>query len=198
EPAFTQPILYQKIKNRPSVSEVYTRKLIADGTLMPEEGEELRRQFQEKLDLAQREMREGPPGKRGMRAFSGLWQRFQPRYSHDPTPTAVEHAELHPVIERITPLPEGLTVNSKVAELLRRRREVVHAGKGIDWATAEALAFGTLLAEGLSVRLTGQDTRRGTFSQRHATLQDIKTGARYVPRQGLAKRTASFPIFDGL
>ncbi|HKA06941.1 MAG TPA: 2-oxoglutarate dehydrogenase E1 component [Gemmataceae bacterium] len=198
EPAFTQPILYQKIKNRPSVSEVYTRKLIADGTLMPEEGEELRRQFQEKLDLAQREMREGPPGKRGMRAFSGLWQRFQPRYSHDPTPTAVEHAELKRVIDRITTVPEWLTVNSKVAELLRRRREVVHAGKGIDWATAEALAFGTLLAEGLSVRLTGQDTRRGTFSQRHATLQDIKTGARYVPLQGLAKEPAYFAIYDSL
>jgi 2-oxoglutarate dehydrogenase E1 component len=198
EPAFTQPLLYRKIKDRPSVSAVYTQKLVAGGTLKPEEGEELRRQFQEKLDLAQREMRQGPPGKRGMRSFSGLWQRFQPRYSHDPIPTQVPHDELKRVIDHITTVPDGLTVNSKVADILRRRRDVVHAGKGIDWATAEALAFGTLLTEGHSVRLTGQDTRRGTFSQRHATLQDLNTGARYVPLQGLAKEPNYFAIYDSL
>jgi 2-oxoglutarate dehydrogenase E1 component len=198
EPAFTQPLLYQKIKNRPSVSAVYTQKLVADGTLKPEEGEELRQQFQDKLDLAQREMREGPPGRRGMRAFSGLWDRYQPRYRHDPAPTAVPHDELNRAIDHITTVPDGVTVNSKVADILRRRRDAVHAGKGIDWATAEALAFGTLLAEGTSVRLTGQDTRRGTFSQRHATLQDMNTGARHVPLEGLAREPAFFAIFDSL
>src|ERR1700712_466083 len=78
EPAFTQPLLYRKIKDRPSVSAVYTKQLIADGVLKPDEGEEIRRQFQDQLDLAQKEMREGPPGRRGMKSFSGYWQRLQP------------------------------------------------------------------------------------------------------------------------
>jgi 2-oxoglutarate dehydrogenase E1 component len=198
EPAFTQPLLYRKIKDRPTVSAVYTKQLIADGVLKPEEGEELRRQFQDKLDLAQKEMREGPPGRRGMKAFSGLWSRLQPRYRSEPAPTAVDREVLNRVIDHLTTVPEGFTVNPKVAELLRRRREVVHNGRGIDWATAEALAFGTLLTEGTSIRFSGQDSRRGTFSQRHATLQDINTGERYVPLRGLINDPGFFAIFDSL
>ncbi|HJZ93335.1 MAG TPA: 2-oxoglutarate dehydrogenase E1 component [Gemmataceae bacterium] len=198
EPAFTQPLLYQKIKNRPSVSAVYTEKLIADGTLKREEAEEIQRQFQTKLDEAQQAMREGPPGRRGMRSFSGLWQRLQPRYKHDPVPTGVARDVINRVIDQITTVPPGVTVNPKVTRLLEHRREVVHQGEGIDWATAEALAFGTLLTEGTSVRLTGQDTRRGTFSQRHATLVDATTGARHVPLEGLAKDPAYFAIYDSL
>jgi 2-oxoglutarate dehydrogenase E1 component len=196
EPAFTQPLMYQKIKGRPTVSAVYTEKLIADGTLKPEEGEEIKRQFQAKLDRAQKEMREGPPGRRGMRSFSGIWNRLQPKYKKEPAPTAAAHNDLVRVIEHITTVPEGVTVNNKVVELLRRRREAVESGKGIDWATAEALAFGTLLQDGMSVRLTGQDTRRGTFSQRHATFVDAITGARHVPLAGLAKPPAFFAVYD--
>jgi 2-oxoglutarate dehydrogenase E1 component len=198
EPAFTQPQMYQKIKNRPTVSAVYREKLIAEGTLSREEAEEIQRQFQDKLDLAQKEMREGPPGKRGMKSFSGLWQRLQPRYRHDPAPTQVNHGDLKTVIDHITSVPSGVTVNPKVARLLEQRKEAVHAGHGIDWATAEALAFGTLVSEGTSVRFTGQDTRRGTFSQRHATLSDVATGVRHVPLQGLAKPPTFFAIYDSL
>jgi 2-oxoglutarate dehydrogenase E1 component len=198
EPAFTQPLLYAKIKNRPTVSAVYTEKLIADGTLKREEAEEIQRQFQEKLDLAQKEMREGPPGKRGMRSFSGVWKAFQPRYQPVAAPTAVPHGELKRVIDHLTTVPAGANVNPKVTRLLEQRREIVHSGKGIDWSTAEALAFGTLVSEGISVRLTGQDSRRGTFSQRHATLQDMVTGARYVPLEGLTKDSAFFAIYDSL
>jgi 2-oxoglutarate dehydrogenase E1 component len=133
-----------------------------------------------------------------MKAFGGQWERLQPKYRHDSAPTAVPHVELKRVIDQLTAVPEGLTVNSKVVDILRRRRDAVHAGKGIDWATAEALAFGTLLAEGTSVRLTGQDTRRGTFSQRHATLQDMNTGQRHVPFQGLVRPPAFFAIYDSL
>ena len=198
EPAFTQPLLYRKIKDRPTVSAVYTRQLIADGVLKPDEGEELRRQFQDKLDLAQKEMREGPPGRRGMKAFSGYWQRLQPRYHPEAVPTAVPHEALDRVIDHLTTVPPGVTINPKVAELLRRRRDAVHAGKGIDWATAEALAFGTLLTEGTSIRFSGQDSRRGTFSQRHATLMDMNTGERHVPLKGLAKPPGYFAIYDSL
>jgi len=198
EPAFTQPLLYQKIKNRPSISAIYTEKLIADSTLKREEGEELQRQFQTKLDEAQKAMREGPPGRRGMKAFSGLWRRLHPRYTHDPVATGVSRDLINRVTDQITTVPPGVTVNPKVTRLLDHRREVVRAGQGIDWATAEALAFGTLLTEGTSVRLTGQDSRRGTFSQRHATLVDANTGARHVPLAGLAAEPAYFAIYDSL
>lgn len=198
EPAFTQPLLYQRIKNRPSVSDVYTEKLIADGTLKREEAEEIERQFHEKLDQAQKEMREGPPGKRGMKSFSGVWKDFQPRYRHQPAMTAVALDDLKRVIDQLTTIPQGVTVNPKMRRLLDQRREIVHAGKGIDWATAEALAFGTLVSEGISVRFTGQDTRRGTFSQRHATLADANTGQRYVPLKSIAKPPTYFGIYDSL
>ena len=198
EPAFTQPLLYRKIKDRPSVSAVYTQQLIADGVLKAEEGEELRRQFQDQLDLAQKEMRESPPGRRGMKSFSGDWQRLQPKYRHDPAPTAVPHDALKRVIDHLTTVPADVTINPKAADLLCRRRDAVYAGKGIDWATAESLAFGTLLTEGTSIRLTGQDSRRGTFSQRHAALQDMNTGKRHVPLQGLARPPGFFAIYDSL
>jgi len=198
EPAFTQPLLYAKIKNRPTVSAVYTEKLIAGGTLKREEAEEIQRQFQQKLDLAQKEMREGPPGMRGMRSFSGVWKAFQPRYQHASVATAVPQDQLNRIIDHITAVPGGATVNPKMTRLLEQRRQIVRAGKGIDWSTAEALAFGTLVSEGISVRLTGQDSRRGTFSQRHATLQDMNTGARYVPLEGLTKEPSFFAIYDSL
>jgi 2-oxoglutarate dehydrogenase E1 component len=198
EPAFTQPVLYQKIKNRPTVSAIYTEKLIADGTLKREEAEEIQRQFSQKLDQAQKEMREGPPGKRGMRSFSGLWQRLQPRYRQEPAPTALSRDELNRVIDHISAVPEGATLNPKAMRLLELRKEAVHAGKGIDWATAESLAFGTLVSEGVSIRFTGQDSRRGTFSQRHAVLTDMNTGARYVPLKSLATPPTYFAIFDSL
>src|SRR5262245_62653813 len=110
-------------------------------------------------------MREGPPGRREMKAFSGLWKRLQPRYRPEPAPTAVPHNELNRVIDHITTVPDGVAANPKVIEILRRRRDAVHGGRGIDWATAEALAFGTLLDEGESVRLNGQVSRGGKVSQ---------------------------------
>jgi len=198
EPAFTQPLLYQKIRNRASVSAIYTEKLIADGTLKREEAEEIQFQFQSKLDLAQKEMREGPPGKRGMKSFSGYWQRLQPKYRHDPVQTGVPHAELNRIIDHLTTVPPEMQVNPKMLRLLEQRKEAVHSGKGIDWATAELLSFGALVSEGISVRLTGQDSRRGTFSQRHATLVDSVTGARHVPMAGLVKPPSFFAIYDSL
>ncbi len=198
EPAFTQPILYQKIKNRPTASAIYTEKLIADGTLKREEAEEIQRQFQDKLNAAQKEMRKSPPGRRGMKSFGGVWKALQPRYDDKPAMTAVSHDDLKHVIDHITTVPADVAVNPKITRLLEHRREIVHAGKGIDWSTAEALAFGTLVSEGISIRFTGQDTRRGTFSQRHATLSDANTGQRYVPLKALAKPPTFFGIYDSM
>ncbi|WP_020468579.1 2-oxoglutarate dehydrogenase E1 component [Zavarzinella formosa] len=200
EPAFTQPLMYAKIKNRPGVSAIYTEKLIAEGSLERQEGDELAERFQNKLDTAQREMRESAPGRRGMSAFSGTWKSLQPKYHPEPKPTKTNSSieTLKQVITHLTTVPAGVTVNPKVTRLLEQRRENVHLGRNIDWATAEALAFGSLLVDGHSVRLTGQDCRRGTFSQRHASLTDANNGKRYVLFDGLAKEPAYFVVYDSL
>jgi 2-oxoglutarate dehydrogenase E1 component len=198
EPAFTQPLLYQKIRNRPTASAIYTEKLLNEGVINPAEAEAITQKFQDKLDAAQREMREGAPGKRGMRAFSGIWNSYQPKYKNVPAQTAVNRDLLRHIAERITTVPDGFTINPKMARVLEQRREGVLGGKNIDWSTAEALAFGSLVSEAISVRLTGQDSRRGTFSQRHATLQDSTTNARCVPLETLAKDNSFFAIYDSL
>ena len=200
EPAFTQPLLYAKIKNRPGVSAIYTDKLVAEGTLQRSEGEEIAERFQNRLDSAQREMRESGPGRRGMSAFSGTWKSLQPKYHPEPKPTKTNSSieTLKKVINHLTTVPEGMTINPKVTRLLELRRESVLLGRNIDWATAEALAFGSLLVDGNSVRLAGQDSRRGTFSQRHATLTDANNGQRHLLFDGLARDPAYFVVYDSL
>ncbi len=200
EPAFTQPLLYAKIKDRPGVAAIYAEKLMAEGTLTREEGEQYIDQFHNLLDSAQKEMRTSAPGKRGMSSFSGTWRALQPTYHPDLTPTATNTSieTLKKVIAHLTTVPDGVVINPKVTRLLDLRREAVHLGRNIDWSTGEALAFGTLLLEGDSVRLTGQDSRRGTFSQRHATLTDAATGKRYVLFDGLATEPTTFSVYDTL
>lgn len=200
EPAFTQPLLYQKIAGRPSIGAIYTKKLVDAGVLKPEEGAEIEERFRQKLDKAQKEMRESGPGRRGMSSFSGIWKSLQPKYHPElaPTKTNTNIETLKKVIDHLTVVPAGVTINPKVTRLLQQRKDSVYLGENIDWATAEALAFGTLLVEGHSVRLTGQDSRRGTFSQRHATLTDAKDGKRYDLFDGLAKEPANFCVYDSL
>ena len=130
-------------------------------------------------------MKEGPPRKRSIKAFTGIWKHLQGEYSHAPADTAVGLEALKRIAMLITQVPEGVTPHKGVEKVLRDRREMFANNKPIDWAFAEALAFGTLVNEGRHVRLTGQDSRRGTFSQRHAVVVDSKTGKRYVPLNNL-------------
>ena len=141
-------------------------------------------------------MREGPPRKRGMKAFAGAWKGLTRQYSHEPAKTGVARDELKRIVEAITKAPDGFAVNPKVTRILDERRADFAADKPVDWACGESLAFGSLLAEGTPVRLSGQDSRRGTFSHRHAVLVDVHTGARHVPLAGLAAKGAYFSVYD--
>jgi 2-oxoglutarate dehydrogenase E1 component len=176
EPAFTQPVMYRRIRERRSVRKLYTESLVNRGDLSLEEAEEALEEFRGRLQQAFDETKAAPRGQ------VPKVERAEPAPAETPkpTPTGVARAELDEVIAAATSLPEGFTVHPKLGKWLEERREAL--GKdAVDWALAEALAFGSLLREGVWVRLSGQDTRRGTFSQRHSAIVDQETGAEHLP-----------------
>jgi 2-oxoglutarate dehydrogenase E1 component len=197
EPSFTQPIMYRKIRERPTQSEVYTETLIMRGDLTTDETEAIDQEFQAKLQKAQEEVKAHPP-QRGMPGFAGRWSGFTNQYSYAPVPTAVPFETMWEITEGLTRLPDNFTLNPKIARLLEVRRADLERRQPIDWAFAELMAFGSLLLEGTPVRLSGQDVRRGTFSQRHAVLYDARTGDRYLPLNFLRPEQAQMHIYDSL
>jgi len=198
EPSFTQPLMYAKIKDRPTLSEVYTERLILNGDFSADETEAIDKSFEEKLRAAEREGKSGPPVTTGMRGYTGRWQGFSTQYSGDEIRTGVPLARLREIAEKTTHVPEDFAVHPKVLRQLEARREHMERGDPIDWAFAEHLAFGSLLLEGIGVRLSGQDSSRGTFSQRHAALYDFHTGKRYLPLNSLANDQAEFSVYDSM
>jgi 2-oxoglutarate dehydrogenase E1 component len=198
EPSFTQPLMYSQIKDRPTVTEVYTEQLIMRGDLTAEATEAIDEAFHEKLSKAQNEVKSGLPVRAGMRGHEGRWKGLTGDYTHAPVETGVPYDTLRFIAERMTRVPENFTPNPKITKLLDNRREEVEQRKSLDWATAEELAFGSLLLEGTEVRLSGQDSRRGTFSQRHAVLADARTGERYLPLNALRPDQAQFSAYDSL
>src|SRR5262249_35432289 len=160
--------------DRPTVTEVYTEQLILRGDLTAEQTEAIDEAFHDKLVKAQHDVKSGLPVRAGMRGYEGHWHGLTGRYSHAPADTAVPYENLLSIPERLTTVPDDFPPNPKIAKLLEARRDDVRGRKPLDWSTGEALAFGSLLLEGTEVRLSGQDSRRGTFSQRHAVLYDAR------------------------
>jgi 2-oxoglutarate dehydrogenase E1 component len=198
EPSFTQPLMYSKIQDRPTLTEVYTEQLIMRGDLTADETEAVDHEFQAKLHQAQQEVKSRPPRRRGISAFGGRWEKLTPQYSHATVETGVPYDRLWEITERVTQVPEGFALHPKIAKQLEARRAEMRERRPIDWAFAETLAFGTLLLEGTGVRLSGQDSRRGTFSQRHAALYDMNTGVPYLPLDALGPDQARFNVYDSL
>jgi 2-oxoglutarate dehydrogenase E1 component len=198
EPSFTQPLMYAKIKDRPTISELYTEQLIMRGDLTVDETEAIDTAFQGKLQAAQREVRSSQPARPAPRDMAGQWEGFTPRYSHAPVETGVGFETLLYITQSMARAPENFAVNPKIQRVLDDRVQEMRGQQPIDWAFAEALAFGSLLLEGTPVRLSGQDSRRGTFSQRHAVLYDARTGERYLPLNSLSADQARFTAYDSL
>ena len=190
DPTITQPLRYRKIEAHPELWQIYAEKIGLDPAPLVE-------QVREELDAAQKEAQEiekSPPMRRLPRywgAFHG--GRYDPSFEVD---TAVAADELTKVGEGLVRYPDGFHVHSKVKKLLEQRLEMARGKRAIDFGMAEALAFGSLLNEGVPVRLTGQDSRRGTFNQRHAALIDIETEEEYVPLQSLAQESAWCEIYN--
>ena len=198
EPAFTQPIMYSKIRGRQTLSEVHTEQLILTGDLTAEEHEALTKKFEERLQGAKQEVQTTPAPFAGAASRLGAWRDLSPTFTFDPVSTGVPRAMLEKVGDALTRVPTRFNVHPKMVRILDQRREEITAGAAIDWSFAELLAFGTLLVEGTSVRFSGQDSRRGTFSQRHAVLYDAESGVPYSPLSALGSEQASFQIYDSL
>ncbi|WP_075219805.1 2-oxoglutarate dehydrogenase E1 component [Acuticoccus yangtzensis] len=187
EPAFTQPIMYKKIRQHPTTLEIYGKRLVDEGVVSNDEVEKMKSDWREHLDAEFEAGQSFLPNKADW--LDGRWKSIKPgQDADDPRRghTGVEMDELKSVGEKLTTVPEGFHVHRTVGRFMDARRKAIETGEGIDWATAEALAFGTLLKEGYPVRLSGQDCERGTFSQRHSVLYDQESEERFIPLNNLA------------
>jgi 2-oxoglutarate dehydrogenase E1 component len=200
EPSFTQPDLYAKIQKRPSVAQLYKKELIEAGTLSDDEAASLEAEFEMRLELVLQEVKSIEAETANSQArFKESTAIFQPNYTAECKPTAIRPEMLRQIVDGLTSVPEDLNVIPKVRRtVLDRRREVFEAGGPYEWHYAEALAFGSLLLEGIAVRLSGQDSRRGTFSTRHSVIYDAKTGHPYIPLLHLAEKQERICIYNSL
>ena len=193
EPFFTQPLMYERIKGRPPAHRLYADQLIVAG----EETATIAAMEEAVKARLESALQEEPDPTADL-GHDGAWQAIQRDYTPVDVATGVPREILTSLADRLATLPDGFSPHPKVAALLERRRETVQEGTGLDWGNAETLAYATLLNEGVVVRLSGQDSRRGTFNHRHAVLHDLHTDARHIPLNGVAKTGATFQVFDSM
>ncbi|MEJ2422383.1 MAG: 2-oxoglutarate dehydrogenase E1 component [Acidobacteriota bacterium] len=197
EPAFTQPVLYKKIRNHPSVRKLYTQRLVENGDLSKQDAQEIADNFKSRLEEAFQTVKTTSLP-HGLKAFDGQWKGLNNAYSHEPATTAVSQAVLEDAVRALTTIPDGFKLNPKVARHLPKFAESVKEHGTLDWASAELLAFGSLLHEGLPVRLSGQDSARGTFSQRHSVWTDMNTQESYIPLNHIHEKQARFCVYNSM
>ena len=199
EPMFTQPLMYTLIKSHPTLAEIYGAKLTFE-KLIDEKG--LNNLIQEKMDNLQsilNEVRKNPT-KLKLMSFEGLWKglrRGELKDFEKETNTKTDNSVLKKVGEILTTVPSGFTPHSKIQKLIDQRKQMVNGEKPVDWGMAELLCYGSLIHEGTSVRLSGQDCGRGTFTHRHSVFYDTKTGAQYVPLKAINSEK-EFCVYDSL
>ena len=198
EPAFTQPVMYSLIRSRLSTPNRYADHLESSGEMDSNRRNTLCAEIDGRLENALTKERAGGVKYQGMLGFDGSWKGFKGIYSHSPVATGVSDAVLRSVANKFEMVPEGFNAHPKAKEILSRRNQAVKSNAPFDWGTAEALAMGTLLHEGTSIRITGQDVRRGTFSHRHAVLNDTKTNVRHCPLMDCSNHGATLEIYDSL
>ena len=198
EPSFTQPDLYAKIEKRPSVTQLYKSELLKTGTLSEDDAVSLETEFSLRLEMTRDEVDAIEKRRASEKAkFRESTAIFQPEYSSESEPTAISEKTLKTIVDGLTRVPEGFEIQPKIKRIvLDHQRKVFEDGGPYEWHYAEALAFGSLLLEGIPVRLSGQDSSRGTFSTRHSVLYDAKTGKPYVPLMHLAQKQARICIYN--
>ena len=191
DPSYTQPIMYAAIENRRSVRKLYTEELVNRGVLTVEDAEKALDDFRERLETALRETRESAPADAPRAAAPPKPQGVLPRVE-----TGVARETLERIATAVTSAPDDFTIHPKLAKQLEKRRGQL-AADNVDWAMGEAMAFGSLLLEGTPIRLAGQDSRRGTFSQRHSVLVNHVDGSEWVPLDNLdPDHQAKFAVYD--
>jgi len=197
EPYFTQPQMYEQIRQRPSLHRIYADNLIEEKVVQKSAIETITDTINARLNTAYDAVHDSEcpfP----FPEFYEDWQEIKADFSHAPIDTGVKKETLISLAQKLNAVPEGFTLNPKLERLLQKRLQTLQSGVGLDWAGAEALAFASLLTEGFPIRLSGQDSGRGTFSQRHSILVDIQTGKKYAPLNVLGKKQAPFTVFNSL
>ena len=194
DPAFTQPILYQTIKQMPSISSILTEQLVKDGDLDKKESDEIHQRLRRQLDATLEKVRTVKKSS----TFEGSVAIRQIPYDFSSVDTAVDKKDLEKVANALTRFPDDFNLNSKIKRQIENKAKNFKSGRGIDWAMAEQLAFGSLMLEGTPVRLSGQDSERGTFSHRHAAWYDSKDRTRYVPLLEMEDRKGKFCVYNSL
>ncbi|MGE4312789.1 MAG: 2-oxoglutarate dehydrogenase E1 component [Pseudobdellovibrionaceae bacterium] len=195
EPAFTQPLMYKKIKDHQTTRSQYAQKLIGEGVLSAEEADSMVAEFNDYLEKAFAAAEAYKPNKADW--LEGAWSGLTVATGEERRgQTAVTDKSLQKIGKVLTELPSDFDVNPKIARQLDAKKEMFKSGQGFDWATGEAAAFGTLLDEGYGVRISGQDVGRGTFSQRHAILYDQSTEEKYIALQHVKDDQKRFEAID--
>ncbi|MFP9138490.1 2-oxoglutarate dehydrogenase E1 component [Devosia sp. XGJD_8] len=199
EPSFTQPLMYSKIRSHKSTLELYSEKLVAEGHLTTAEIDKLKADWRAKLESEFEAGQDYRPNKADW--LDGAWKDFKPADQEGPRrgDTGVEIEQLAKIGTALTRIPEGFNVHKTVKRFMDNRLAAIESGEGIDWATAEALAFGTLVTDGHPVRLSGQDVERGTFSQRHSVLNDqLVDNKSYTPLNNLAEDQSRYEVINSM
>ncbi|MGC9370463.1 MAG: 2-oxoglutarate dehydrogenase E1 component [Paracoccaceae bacterium] len=197
EPMFTNPLMYKRIKKHKTTLQIYTDRLVADGLIPEGEIEDMKAAFQAHLNEEFEAGKDYKPNKADW--LDGRWSHLNREgEEYQRGETAIKPETLAEVGAALTRVPEGFPVHKTVSRLLDTKKQMFDTGKGFDWATAEALAFGSLLTEGYPVRLAGQDSTRGTFSQRHSALINQDTEERYYPLNHIREGQARYEVIDSM
>jgi 2-oxoglutarate dehydrogenase E1 component len=199
EPSFTQPLMYKAIAAHPTTLEIYSDKLVNEGVVTSGEVEKMKADWRSRLDAELEAAQSYRPNKADW--LDGRWSGFKradtdddPRRGH----TGVEIEKLKEIGQKITTIPNDFHLHKTLTRFMDNRRKSIETGTNIDWSTAEALAFCSLMLEGHRVRLSGQDSERGTFSQRHSVLHDQETDARYTPFNHLGDGAARYEVINSM
>ncbi len=196
EPSFTQPIMYRKIKTHPTTLTIYGKKLSKEGLSSDHDLQNEKINFKKFLE---KEFESSKNYKSELKWFDGAWSRFKPGLGKDKRgASGVDKKKLIEIGKKISTIPSDFNAHKTLKKIFDQRMKTIIEGKTIDWSTAESLAFGTLLTEGFSVRLSGQDSGRGTFSQRHAVLRNQNNHQRYIPLNNISNSQKNFEIIDSL
>ena len=201
EPAFTQPDLYARIDKHPSVAQRYKDELLGSGVLSEDDALSLETEFELRLEMALQQVKVLEQEKKGdaQARFKESTAVFQPEYTSSCAPTAISEKMLAKIVDGLTRVPDDFYVQPKIRRIvLEHRRKVFENGGPYEWHYAEALAFGSLMLEKIPIRLSGQDSSRGTFSTRHAVLYDGKTGQPYVPLMHLGGEQERLCVYNSL
>src|SRR5690606_18533219 len=199
EPAFTQPIMYKAISSHRTTVQLYSDKLIAEGLITQDEVEKMRADWRANLEAEFEAGQAYKPNKADW--LDGAWTGLRTADNQDEQrrgKTSVPLKTLKEIGKKLTEMPKDFEVHRTIGRFLDSRRKAIESGEGLDWATGEALAFGSILMDGNPIRLSGQDSERGTFSQRHSVLYDQKSEDRYIPLNNLGPAQANYEVINSM